>query len=70
MGFEHRKGTNVYQYNAVVDRESYLFSVNVVIISFLDTDRILNIDCDESREFTEIDILYDLIKADLVEKVE
>lgn len=70
MGFEHTEGTNVYQHNAIVDKEDRMFGVNSVIISFLSTDRILHIYCDKEREFTEIDIIYDLIKADMVEKVE
>lgn len=70
MGFEHTKGTYVYQYNAIQDFETIKpLGINKVIISFLNTDRILHIYCDERMSFTEIDILYDLIKADLVEKV-
>ena len=70
MGFEHTKGTSVYQYNAVVDNKRiYPLGVNLVIISFLSTDRIIEVYCHERMRFNEIDIIYDLIKADLVEKI-
>lgn len=70
MGFNHTKGTLVYQYQAVVDYKTISpLGIVKVSIHFLSTDRILKIRCDDEMEYTEIDILYDLIKADLVEKV-
>ena len=71
MGFRSTGGCFSYRYEAVVDNETICpFGVIRVCIYFSTIDRILHIYCDKQMEFTEIDIIYDLIKADLVEKVD
>lgn len=61
----------VWQLNLEVDNESIKpITANMFILSFLETDRILEMSTPNGGYNTyKLDVLYDLIKADLLEKV-
>ena len=71
FGFEKLSGNSqVWQLNLEVDYSKPPFGANMFFIAFLEKDRILEIGSLNSEYSTyKLDIIYDLIKADLVEKV-
>lgn len=70
--FGFRKSGGVYQFDLEVERDTNSpFSWIISCIYIQEDNRIIRISTQEKQdvEIIEINVLYDLIKADLVEKI-
>ena len=68
--FGFYKSGGVYQNNLEYDDvNSAIVGIDICIYIVI-TDRIIRFASNDQKETTNLDTLYDLIKADLVEKVE
>lgn len=67
--FGFYKSGSVYQKNLEIDTTTTLFDAIDICIYIVETERIIRFSAHDKRETIKLDVLYDLIKADLVEKV-
>ena len=67
--FGFYKSGGVYQKNLEIDDKTCVFDVIDICIYIVAEERIIRFSAHDERETTKLDVIYDLIKADLVEKV-
>ena len=67
--FGFYKSGGVYQKNLEVDMDGIIQWVDICIY-IQESNRVIRFSAHEAKETTKIDVLYDLIQAGLVEKVD